>query len=124
MPSLPTQRTLELYRKLGFTCQVVEKWNGPARKRIDLFGCIDIVAMKPGIGVIGVQACAGGSHAARREKALAEPKLREWLASGGRFEVCSWAKRIPEQRNKNGTKKRPTWTPRREELTADTLGTE
>jgi hypothetical protein len=113
MPS-PTQRTLAALRQLGFTAGVVEKFNVHARVRQDLFGCIDIVAMMPGVGIVGVQACAGPSHAARRAKSLREPRLRTWLASGGRFEIASWSKR-----GERG--KRKTWTWRREELTAADL---
>jgi hypothetical protein len=56
----------------------------------DLFGCIDIVAMT-GITFLGIQVTSGsgGNHAARRAKAIAEPRLRRWLELGGRFEVWS-----------------------------------
>ena len=40
-----------------------------AKVRQDLFGVIDVVAIHPDLGIVGVQACAGGSHAARRTKA-------------------------------------------------------
>lgn len=88
----PTQRTLALLRQEGWICQVVEKWNAHARKRVDLFGIIDIVALKPGI-ILGVQTTSGAGHSARIAKARAEPRLRDWLCAGGRFEVISWAKR-------------------------------
>lgn len=105
----PTQRTLQALRKLGFVAAVVERWNPHARVRQDLFGCIDIVAIRDGIGILGIQACAGASHAARRDKAAAEPKLRTWLECGGRFEIWSWAKQ-------GARGKRKTWTLRREEI--------
>lgn len=88
----PTQRTLAECRKRGWTAAVVEKWNPHARIRQDLFGCIDILALTPS-GVLGIQACAGSSHAARRTKALAEPRLATWLRSGCTFAVWSWSKR-------------------------------
>lgn len=105
----PTQRTLAHAREIGFQVQVVERWCAYSRKRIDLFGVIDIVACRDGVGVIGIQACAGGSHAARRKKSMAEPRLAVWLASGGRFELWSWAKQ-------GARGKRKVWTLRREEL--------
>lgn len=107
----PTQRALKEAKKLGFTCQVVERWNFHAKKRLDLFGVIDIVAIKAGIGIVGIQATSGTNHAARRTKSKAEPKLAEWLASGGRFELWSFSKR-------GDRGKRKLWTFRREELTA------
>lgn len=102
----PTQRTLAECRKRGWTAGIVEKWNMHARIRQDLFGCIDIVALTPN-GILGIQACAGSSHAARMTKSLAEPRLAEWLKAGGAFEVWSWSKRGPRG-------KRKTWTLRAE----------
>jgi hypothetical protein len=98
--SSPTSRTLERLRSDGWTAQVVEKWNPHARIRQDLFNVIDIVAIKAGHKILGVQACAGASHAARRTKSLAEPKLFTWLAAGGTFEIWSWAKRGPRGERK------------------------
>lgn len=114
MASKPTQRTLAELKELGFMAQVVEKWNPHAKVRQDLFGVIDVLAVKPGVGIVGVQACAGASHAARRAKMLAEPRLRTWLLSGGRAEVWSWAKQ-------GARGKRKTWTLRREEIRVDDL---
>lgn len=105
----PTQRTLALARELGFQAQVVERWNMHARVRVDLFGVIDIVAVHDDCGIVGIQACAGSSHAARRTKAMETDGIRRWLSAGGRFEVWSWAKQGPRG-------KRKVWTVRREEL--------
>ncbi len=112
----PTQRTLKYLREeMNYTAQVVERWNMHARKRIDLFGVIDVVAV--GGRIVGVQACAGSSHAARRDKAIAEPRLREWLKAGGEFLIISWSKR-------GAAKKRKVWTPRVDRLTLDDLNPE
>jgi hypothetical protein len=107
----PTQRALKDVRSLGFTAQVVEKWNPFAHIRQDLFGIIDIVAVMPGFGILGIQATSGSNHAARRTKSVAEPRLATWLASGGRFEIWSYA-----QQGARG--KRKLWTLRREEIKA------
>lgn len=107
--SSPTQRALKDARELGFTAQVVERFNIYAKVRVDLFGCIDIVAIREGIGILGIQACADGSHAARMTKAKSEPKIQTWIAAGGRFEVWSYGLR-------GARGKRKTWTLRREEL--------
>lgn len=85
----PTERTLAALRKLGFTAQVVERWNPHAKVRQDLFGCIDIVAVNEH-GILGVQACVAASLAARCTKSEAEPRLLTWLQGGGRFEVWAW----------------------------------
>jgi hypothetical protein len=95
----PTQRTLAECKRRGWTAAVVEKWNPHARIRQDLFGCIDILAITP-TGLLGIQACAGASHAARRTKSAQEPRLASWLASGQRFAIWSWAKRGPRGKRK------------------------
>jgi len=109
----PTQRALAYCREHGWTAQVVEKWVPQARRRIDLLGCIDMVVLDgQGGGPLGVQVCAGSSHAARREKALEEPRLRAWLAAPARFEVWSWSKR-------GARGKRKLWTLRREGIAVE-----
>ncbi len=88
----PTQRTLAECKRRGWTAAVVERYNPHARVRVDLFGVIDLVAITPG-GILGIQACAGSSHSARREKILSEPRVALWLKAGGLLAVWSWAKR-------------------------------
>ena len=85
----PTQRSLALMLAHGHTCQVVERWNPFARVRQDLFGFVDIVAVGPLIGIVGVQATSS-PVAARLEKIYAEPRARKWLAAGGRIEIHGW----------------------------------
>ena len=52
----PTSRSLAHLRKLGFTVGITEKWNPYAHIRQDLFGCIDMVAIKKDVkGVLGIQ---------------------------------------------------------------------
>lgn len=110
----PTTRSLARLKSDGWTSAIVEKWNPHARIRQDLFGCIDLVAVRPGC-VLGVQACAGASHAARRTKAEEEPRLREWLRAGATFQVWSWSKQGPHG-------KRKLWTLRRETAVLTELG--
>lgn len=92
------------------TVAVVERWNPYARIRQDLFGCIDIVALEPHTAIIGVQTTSGSNLAARRTKALAEPRLRLWLEAGGAFTLHGWSKQ--GQRGK-----RKLWTLREEQIT-------
>jgi hypothetical protein len=105
----PTQRSLACCRRHGWTAGIVERFNPHARVRHDLFGCLDLIVLDGQPGPLGVQACAGASHAARRAKMVAEPRLRAWLASGARAEIWSWSKQGPRG-------KRKTWTLRREEI--------
>ena len=89
--SSPTARTLAQLRSDGWTAGVVEKCVPHSFIKQDLFGCIDIIAVKPGEGCIGIQACVVGDQTKRMKKALDEPRLRAWILSGQRFEVWGWA---------------------------------
>lgn len=88
----PTARSLAECKKRGWPVQVVERYNQYARRRVDLFGVIDIVAITPE-GILGIQATSGSNHSSRVNKALEEPRLHAWLKAGGRFQVWSWSKR-------------------------------
>jgi hypothetical protein len=109
---MPTQRTLERLRDLGHTAGVVERFQshaGPFGIRIDLFGCIDIIALVNG-QIVGVQATSYTNHSAHVKKALEQENLVKWLQCGGRFEIWSWKKTTPK-----GTKL-VRWEPRIEEI--------
>lgn len=111
----PTSKTLKLLREQGWTAQVVEHWNPFARRRIDLFHVIDIVAVRADHpGVLGIQCTSASNAAARLTKAKTEPALRVWLASGNKFEVHSHGKR-------GARGERKLWTCDRRPLTIDDL---
>ena len=63
----PTQNTLKHMRSLGYLCQVVEVWNTHARRRIDLFGIIDVLCVGSG-EVVGVQATSYANISSRVKK--------------------------------------------------------
>jgi len=97
----PTARSLKYLRDNGYTAQVVERWNPYAKIRQDLFGIIDIVAVKDKVpGVLGVQATSASNIFARIKKSLECPHLQAWLGSGNRLEVWGWAKRGPRGQRK------------------------
>lgn len=91
----PTQRSLALLREnKDCIAQVVEHWNAFSRKRVDLFGIIDIVSIGDG-KITGVQTTTGGSLPARIKKAMSPeifPKVVKWLQSGGAFHLHGWRK--------------------------------
>ncbi len=77
----------------------------PVGNRVDLFGAIDVVAVRslvhgPAGGVLGVQCCSRGDQSKRLAKALATPELRTWLAAGAQFQVWGWAKVGPAGKRK------------------------
>lgn len=115
----PTQRTLRELRSMGRVCGIVERFNahvGPHGIRQDLFGFIDVIALDPDRGIVGVQCCARSGHAAHRTKILEErtDEAAEWLRCGGKIEIWSWAK----QKLKRGGKAM-RWKPKVEEITIE-----
>lgn len=114
VPDSPTSRTLQSLRKDGFIAAVVEKWNPHAKIRQDLFGFIDLVAMRYG-ELLAVQATSTGNIQSRVQKSLESPNLYAWLLTGARFECWGWAKR-------GDRGKRKVWTCKRVELVL--VGTE
>jgi hypothetical protein len=85
----PTQLSLRHLRDAGWTVDVVEHWNHHALIREDLFGIIDIVALR-GTETLGVQATSYTNISARVRKiaeASTTPALRE---AGWRLVVHGW----------------------------------
>lgn len=90
----PTARTLAFLRRCGHAAAVVERWNAHAGIRQDVFGVIDIIAVRRGEpGVLAVQATTLPNVSARLAKAKVRPELRTWLAAGNRFQVHGWFQR-------------------------------
>jgi hypothetical protein len=80
MSGNPTARSLAYLRSQGFTCWVTEYWHAFARRRVDLFGIVDILALRPG-EVLGVQTTSAANVSSRVRKIAASeyaPKLREF----------------------------------------------
>ena len=95
MSSSPTSRSLNFLRSLGWAPAVVEKWVPRARRRVDLFGCLDLVVLRPGVaGVLGLQVTSGpGNGRKRQAKIEAEDRARLWLECGNQVHVHCWIKR-------------------------------
>lgn len=89
----PTQRSLAVLRKEGYTAAITEHWNPFAHIRQDLFGFIDIVAIKVGeTGVLGIQTTSQTNSGKRLLKIMNNPITKIWLDSGNRLEIHGWAK--------------------------------
>lgn len=121
MSTSPTQRTIRELKNNGRVCAVVEKWNpyvGTHGIRQDLFGIIDVLALDPERGVVGVQ-CCGSSFAAHYRK-ITEERYQEtldWLQTPGTvLEIWAWRK----LKKKRGGKAM-VWRPKIVEITLDDL---
>jgi hypothetical protein len=89
--SSPTQRSLAYLREQGYLCAIVEKWNPHAKLRQDLFGIIDVLAVKDG-ETVGVQTTSGGNVAARVQKIADCSHVGALRRAGWRLVVHGWRK--------------------------------
>lgn len=88
----PTQRSLKELRQRGYLVAVVERWNQYARVRQDLFGFIDLLAIR-GDETLAVQTTSGANVAARVEKIKTTQAADVWLESLSRkIVVHGWRK--------------------------------
>lgn len=111
----PTSRTLDYCRKEEMPCGVVERFSPFSNTRHDLFGCIDLIALDSGPGVLGIQATSTPNVNARVEKAMKQPHLLLWLLRGNRFQVWGWKGYVVK--NKDGsTRKAKQWRLRKVEV--------
>ena len=89
--------TLKWLESLGFTAELVESRIPTTWITRDLFGCIDIIAMRcdPG-GIYGIQATSGGGNKgqsnglARRRKLLGNEKAKLFIQCGGKLWLVVW----------------------------------
>ena len=101
----PTARSLAHLRAQGALVQVVEHWNHYAKRRVDLFGFIDIVALDGKPGALGVQTTTQNnvSHRVLKLKTDCAGAMRWWLSAGNRLVIHGWALR-------GARGKRKTWS--------------
>lgn len=97
----PTARSVARARKAGYLAGVVERWIPQGRRRIDLYGFVDILAIHAGDGVqpsdtLAIQATTGANAAARVAKIREMPEARVWLECGHRIEVHGEMRRVGE----------------------------
>jgi len=116
-----TQRTLRALRARGLVAAIVERWNqyaGPHGIRQDLFGIIDVLALDPERGVIGIQSC-GTAFNQHMQKLTVEKaqETSDWLSTPGTsLELWGWRK---VKLKRGGKAER--WTPRVVQITLDMI---
>lgn len=99
------QRTTKEQKNMGREYGIVERFCHNVRVgpgiRSDLFDIFDVVAMKRGQGIIGVQVC-GDDFAAHYRKITIEKadKALMWLDCGGKIEIWSWRKLLVKRGGK------------------------
>jgi hypothetical protein len=108
--------TVKHCRKLGWLAQNVERFNSFSKRRLDLFGCFDVVAVSPEFyGTVYIQcACGSGDGQRHIRNMMNDPGLyavlEAVLARGNRIEVWEWNlyldKTRTPQKNQNGRGRR------------------
>ena len=93
----PTQRSLAQLRADGWTAEVVEKWNPHARIRQDLFGFVDILAIRDG-ETLAVQTTSGDHVAERCRKIAEHPTVAAVREAGWAIHVHGWRKSAKTRR--------------------------
>lgn len=92
MPGVsPTQRSLKILRSNGYLCAIVEHWNPYARIRQDLYGFVDILAIKKN-ETLAVQTTSGSNIRARERKILEHKNYKAVKSAGWKIEIHGWRK--------------------------------
>jgi Trm5-related predicted tRNA methylase len=91
MAASPTQLTLKLLRDEGWTVEVVERWIPGANIRKDLFGFIDLMALRSGM-TLAVQATSYSNISARVKKIENAELLSEIRKCSWHIWVIGWRK--------------------------------
>jgi hypothetical protein len=91
---------------------ITEKWNPYARIRQDLFGFIDLIAIKGDV-VLAIQTTSGANVSKRIAKIRDNPVFLKWVQAPSRqVHVHGWSKR-------GGRGERKVWTCRVVRLTVN-----
>ena len=85
----PTQLSLAKLREEGYTVAIVEHWNSWARIRQDLFGFIDLLALK-GKEVLAVQTTTAANLNARCKKIAEHENVGAVRDAGWTIHVHGW----------------------------------
>ena len=83
----PMQRTLKWLREQNIKYDIVESYNAFSKRRKDLFGIIDIVALH-NKKIIGVQVC-GADWTPHMKKIKTSPFALNWV-DGGELWLFGW----------------------------------
>jgi len=86
------QRTIALYAEQGYKCEVVESYNAFTKRKKDLFGIFDVLAVG-NEQTIGIQITSKSNMSARIKKIQESKFLPELLRSNWRIVVIGWFKK-------------------------------
>ena len=87
----PTQRSLEKLRADGWRAEVVERWIPGANIRKDLWGWVDILALRDGV-TLAVQTTSAANVSARVRKITDSESVADVRKAGWAICVHGWRK--------------------------------
>lgn len=90
------QQAVDFLTIQGWTCQIVQHRKKGGRTK-DLFGCVDIVAIKAAHPIAGIQVTDTKNYNARIKKVLNEPRMLTWVKTGASLEVWGMAEGLPKK---------------------------
>ena len=85
----PTQLSLKKLRDEGWFCWITEHWNSFSRTRQDLWGFVDIIALKPG-QILGVQTTTATNMSARINKIAEHENVGKVREANVMIHVHGW----------------------------------
>jgi len=86
-----TARSTALLRERGFIVATVEHYNAFTKRKHDLFGCIDLLAIGNGV-TVAVQVTSKSNLSARKHKIEEAEAYPEMLRSGWKVVLHGWFK--------------------------------
>jgi hypothetical protein len=84
----PMEKALKDLRRDGWRCGITEKWNPHVKIRQDLFGIVDLIAMKAGHPLLAVQTTTRNHVVERMTKSKETAAV--WVSTGNRFEIFGY----------------------------------
>lgn len=91
MPTSLTARSKWAMEGDGYLVAIVEHYNSFTKRKHDLFGCIDLLAIGAG-ETIAVQTTSKSNMAARRHKIQESDAYPEMIRSGWKIQIHGWYK--------------------------------
>jgi hypothetical protein len=87
-----TVRSTKLLEAEGWTVDTVERWIPVVNRRKDLFGFLDLIAVRGG-ETMGIQTTSASNVASRINKIMESEHLSKVRMANWRIEVHGWAKK-------------------------------
>jgi hypothetical protein len=87
----PTQLSLKKLREDGYLVAITERWNAFAKIRQDMFGFIDLLAIKDG-EILAVQTTSASNMSARANKIADSEHVGTVRKSGMKIHIHGWIK--------------------------------